>query len=237
MPFLQAGLKWSQERKRPRQKRGRKQKNMKKTTLIAILGALVCNLTAATAQDTPPQPPQAPQPPHGDGHLRGPRGPLGRPSPIIGALDTNHDGVIDAEEIANASTVLATLDKNGDGKLTREEFAGGRPAGPGRISKDRIGNPEPRREGKVDGRDRQAFRRDSQDGRLQPPPPGQRGEPEFGGPRGRHGHQGPAEDLNERHDSDRNAEPNHDEVAGFQHPKDGTMPPPPRAAQPPEDNQ
>ncbi len=35
------------------------------------------------------------------------------------ALDTNHDGELSAEEIANAPASLKKLDKNGDGKLTR----------------------------------------------------------------------------------------------------------------------
>ena len=44
------------------------------------------------------------------------------PSPVINALDANQDGVISADEIANASAALLTLDKNGDGQLTRDEF-------------------------------------------------------------------------------------------------------------------
>jgi hypothetical protein len=63
--------------------------------------------------------------------------------PIVAALDANHDGIIDATEIANASQALKTLDKNGDGQLTRDELrppppppgegpegAGGPPDGP-----------------------------------------------------------------------------------------------------------
>ena len=42
--------------------------------------------------------------------------------PIEAALDANGDGVIDAEEIASASTSLKKLDKNGDGKLTADEY-------------------------------------------------------------------------------------------------------------------
>ncbi|HVV73183.1 MAG TPA: phospholipid-binding protein, partial [Verrucomicrobiae bacterium] len=38
-----------------------------------------------------------------------------------------HDGVIDADEIANAPAALKTLDKNGDGKLTMDELMGPRP--------------------------------------------------------------------------------------------------------------
>ncbi|HTI73112.1 MAG TPA: phospholipid-binding protein, partial [Candidatus Limnocylindria bacterium] len=47
------------------------------------------------------------------------------------ALDLNHDGVIDADEIAQASASLKKLDKNGDGKLTPDELRPPRPAGPG----------------------------------------------------------------------------------------------------------
>jgi hypothetical protein len=44
--------------------------------------------------------------------------------PILRALDTNGDGIIDAEEIANAPAALRKLDKNGDGKLTPDEYRG-----------------------------------------------------------------------------------------------------------------
>ena len=37
-------------------------------------------------------------------------------------LDVNHDGIIDANEIANASAQLLTLDKNGDGVLMTNEY-------------------------------------------------------------------------------------------------------------------
>jgi hypothetical protein len=57
-----------------------------------------------------------PRPPNADSSFRPP------PSPLIEALDVNHDGIIDANEIANAPAELKTLDKNGDGKLTRDEF-------------------------------------------------------------------------------------------------------------------
>jgi hypothetical protein len=51
------------------------------------------------------------------------------PSPLIEALDVNHDGVIDANEIANAPAELKTLDKNGDGQLTRDEYCPPPPEG------------------------------------------------------------------------------------------------------------
>src|SRR5436190_6009196 len=46
-----------------------------------------------------------------------------RISPILNAIDVDHDGVIVAAELANAPGRLKSLDKNGDGKLTRDEFA------------------------------------------------------------------------------------------------------------------
>ena len=45
----------------------------------------------------------------------------------MSALDTNKDGTLSADEIANASESLKTLDKNGDGQLTPDEY---RPAPP-----------------------------------------------------------------------------------------------------------
>ena len=38
------------------------------------------------------------------------------------ALDANGDGIIDEQEIANASAALKKLDKNGDGVLTQDEL-------------------------------------------------------------------------------------------------------------------
>jgi Ca2+-binding EF-hand superfamily protein len=62
-----------------------------------------------------------------------------RISPILNAIDTNHDGVLSAAEIAASASELKKLDKNGDGKLTRDE-AGirmdqlpGRGGGRGRV--------------------------------------------------------------------------------------------------------
>lgn len=65
-----------------------------------------------------------PPPPGGTNHLNfgPPPGRLPHPGPLLAALDTNKDGVLDADEIANASTSLLRLDVNGDGKLSREEL-------------------------------------------------------------------------------------------------------------------
>jgi len=46
----------------------------------------------------------------------------GRRDPVVAALDTNSDGVISKEEIANAPAALRSLDRNGDGRLTADEF-------------------------------------------------------------------------------------------------------------------
>ena len=59
------------------------------------------------------------------------RPPAGRPSPVIEALDTDHDGIISAEELKNASASLLTLDKNKDGQLTEDEYRPQRPGGAG----------------------------------------------------------------------------------------------------------
>lgn len=87
-----------------------------RTSSLMLIGALAlgaCTWMAAAEEDAgaPPRG-QRPPPP---------------PPPIIGTLDANKDGVIDATEIANASTALKALDKNGDGQLTRDELIPKRP--------------------------------------------------------------------------------------------------------------
>lgn len=86
-----------------------------KSLLSAVVGAATFSLTAQDA--TQPGPP-----------ARGARGEHHRPvPPIVAALDANHDGVIDAAEMAAAAAALTSLDQNGDGTLSREEL---RPAPP-----------------------------------------------------------------------------------------------------------
>ena len=48
------------------------------------------------------------------------------PLPVLQALDTNQDGEISGDEIANAVKALRSLDKDGNGKLTMEELMPGR---------------------------------------------------------------------------------------------------------------
>lgn len=96
---------------------------MKLTKLIGLTALLLgasAGLAAAQSDSGPGPGPGGP--PGGRGH----RPP---PLPIMISLDTNHDGVLDANEIANASAALLTQDKNGDGKLTREEYMPAPPNG------------------------------------------------------------------------------------------------------------
>jgi hypothetical protein len=90
---------------------------MKMKNLIALaLLALGSTTLLASAQDNHDGPPGGGGPGGPGGHHRHP------PLPIITVLDANHDGIIDSNEIANASAALLTLDKNGDGKLTADEY-------------------------------------------------------------------------------------------------------------------
>lgn len=88
--------------------------------------------------------------------------PASRPkpiNPILNALDINHDGAIDASELANAPQALKKLDKNGDGQLTSDEYRPPRPVERGPDARERRENDdrgEPRNTGSDDdhpGRD------------------------------------------------------------------------------------
>jgi hypothetical protein len=89
-----------------------------KTTMKVTLAALVVGVSTlmVNAQDASGTP--------GNDSARSPgmNGHRPPPSPLVMAVDANHDGVIDADEITNASAALKALDKNSDGKLTRDEF-------------------------------------------------------------------------------------------------------------------
>src|SRR5579859_1759296 len=105
--------------------------NMKTKLTASLLAALCALALGAQAQDGPP-PDGGPD---GQGGPGGPGGPgmhRHRPiPPIVRALDVNHDGIIDSNEIANASAELKTLDKKGLGYLTMDELMGPRPHRPG----------------------------------------------------------------------------------------------------------
>jgi len=95
-----------------------------KSITKAVVGLAVLGVSGwmLTAQDSGPGTPIDQVATEGPGGPPGPRHHRPPPPPLIGALDANHDGVIDETEIANASTALRTLDKNGDGKLTMDEL-------------------------------------------------------------------------------------------------------------------
>jgi len=95
-----------------------------KMKIMLTLLALGASTAIVSAQDTNSAP--GAHGPRGPG-LNGHRPPV---PAIVAALDANHDGVIDADEIANAPAALKSLDKNGDGKLTPDEFMGKRPGPP-----------------------------------------------------------------------------------------------------------
>jgi hypothetical protein len=101
-------------------------------TLRLLICALPLSAAALLAQPT-------------DGHMPppGPPGEPGRrpPPPLMAVLDTNHDGILSAEEIANAPKSLLLLDKNGDGQLTPEELRPPRPEGGGPGGHKREGTP------------------------------------------------------------------------------------------------
>ena len=114
------GIEWRKEKIHT----GKKEREQKmKTKMKIMLALLTLGMLAfvASAQDNNDGPPGG-----GGPGGQGPGGPRGHhhppPLPLVVALDVNHDGVIDAGEIANASAALKTLDKNGDGQLTTDEY-------------------------------------------------------------------------------------------------------------------
>jgi hypothetical protein len=114
--------------------RQRKKNNMKnKITIALTMLALGASALAVNAQDA--------NPPQGGDNPNGPRGHHPPIPAIVLALDVNHDGVIDSNEIANASAELKTLDKNGDGQLTRDEYMGKRPGPPPDSEGNNAGSP------------------------------------------------------------------------------------------------
>lgn len=131
-----------------------------KLTLALALLTLGSAATLLFAQDGPPPMEGGPDGPR-------PGGPRPVP-PLVAALDANHDGVIDADEIANAANALKKLDKNGDGKLTEAELRPPRPEGVERP-KDPRNDP---RDGQAGGPGEEGRRPDGMNGdgpRPKPP--------------------------------------------------------------------
>lgn len=118
-----------------------------KTTSKAVLAVLALGAAAwmATAQNGDDASPGDRPPRHEGQGGPGMGGPHPVP-PVIAVLDANHDGVIDAAEIANASNALKKLDKNGDGKLTRDELRPPRPEGDDHAGGPRGDRPQPPQE-------------------------------------------------------------------------------------------
>jgi hypothetical protein len=74
----------------------------------------------------PDESPSAEKPQRGDST---PLSDLPPRMPIVGAIDQNGDGTLDAKELAEAAKGLKSLDKNQDGQLTPEEYRGNPPGG------------------------------------------------------------------------------------------------------------
>lgn len=108
--------------------KGHKMKTIKTMLTLLALGASAMLVNAQNIGGLPSdgERPAPRQMGPGDGpEGRNPRRPPR--SALMDALDVNHDGVIDSNEIANASAALKKLDKNGDGKLTPDELWPQRP--------------------------------------------------------------------------------------------------------------
>lgn len=76
--------------------------------------------------------------PGGQGRGMGPGpGPGFGRSQMTLVFDLNKDGVLDSNEIAQASASLKKLDKDGDGKITAEEMRPQRPGGTNQVDRPR----------------------------------------------------------------------------------------------------
>jgi hypothetical protein len=126
---------------------------MKKSTQ-AMMIALALGLSGFAAVAQPSDAPSGGERPPHDGPPGGP-GRGGPKPPLLLALDADGDGIISAQEIANASAALKALDKNGDGQLTQDEL---RPKGMGRRGPGQ------------GGPDGQGAGPDGSDGGQRPPP-------------------------------------------------------------------
>jgi hypothetical protein len=78
-----------------------------KTVYMTALAATIIAISTTSAQEE-----------RFEGPPRGHR----PPPPVIVALDANEDGMLDANEIANASTALRSIDLNGNGQIDNDEM-------------------------------------------------------------------------------------------------------------------
>jgi hypothetical protein len=132
-----------------------------KSTWIILLCAAAGAAFAQGPDGGPPPPPPLP--------------------PVIQALDTNHDGIIEADEIANAPQSLKTLLESGSTALNIRDLLGPPPPRPG--WRQPPGN-APTTTGTQAGNSQnapppadQGAQGDGQDGPPPGPPPGQNGGP------------------------------------------------------------
>ncbi len=116
-------------------------------TTIAVIIALTAGLSVLQAQSARVS---------GTSKTSTPRAKASPPL-VVATLDANHDGVIDAGEIANASQALKSLDKNADGRLTREELRRSRPT----RAASAEASPRPTRQGSATASPRPMKKRSS----------------------------------------------------------------------------
>lgn len=97
---------------------------MKTTTILTALAALFASAGVVSAK---------------------PKGKVPRPAPplLLPVLDTDKDGALSADEIANASASLLELDKNDDGQLTKKEILPKKPKGKKGKKKGKAKRPGP----------------------------------------------------------------------------------------------
>lgn len=94
---------------------------MKMHSPLVIAAALLVAACVSQAQESRPAPAEGTATRRSGGERERAGAASVRLNPLFAALDTNGDGVIDAEEIANAAESLKKLDKNHDGKITPDE--------------------------------------------------------------------------------------------------------------------